>query len=492
MQESLDRWSGQHRLRHRRDEPGGRPDSARPPGTDRVPQIRHVVLLMMENHSFDNYLGTLGRGDGLPDPPPGNRTSSGRIVTPFHLTSLQQPEGVPSQSWEASHRQYGDGTNDGFVAAIEKLAPDANASLAMGYWTGEDLPFYAGLARTFPLADRWFASCLGPTFPNRRFLMAATANGLIDDELAGVIDYPATGTIFDLLNRHSIKWANYHHLPDHGLYRRRVGDGGSLHLTRRGRLLTRHLLPHAAHQVRGEIQCTTNLYALGLFRTIRHLRNIERFFEDAAAGTLPAVSLVDPDFQTCSEENPQDIRAGEGFAAAVINAVMRGQGWPHTLLIWLYDEHGGYYDHVPPPPAVEPDDVVPQSLAERSAPWHWLWRHSTPGARSRRPTPSAASSASGQIPVPDPEADAPHGRYDRYGFRVPAVIVSPYAKPDFVSSTVYDHTSALKLIEEKWNLPSLTRRDAAATAPWDMIDLDAPPAFLEPPELPAPARTWPI
>jgi hypothetical protein len=76
-----------------------------------------------------------------------------------------------------------------------------------------------------------------------------------------------------------------------------------------GRLLTRHLLPNVAQQVRGEIQCTANLYALGLFRTIRHLRSIDRFFDEAAAGTLPPVSIVDPDFQSCSEENPQDIQA---------------------------------------------------------------------------------------------------------------------------------------------------------------------------------------
>ncbi len=152
---------------------------------------------------------------------------------------------------------------------------------------------------------------------------------------------------------------------------------------------------------------------------------------------------------------------------------------------------GGYYDHVPPPPAVEPDDALPHSLGERSAPLHWLWRHSTPGARSRRPTAPGAGAGTGAVRSEVPDPDAPHGRYDRYGFRVPAVIVSPYSKPGHVSSTVYDHTSALKLIEEKWNLPALTRRDAAATAPWDMIDLDARPAFLAPPDLPAPARTRP-
>ena len=474
LEQSLDRWSGRRHLRHRRDQPGDLPDSSRPAGTDLVPQIRHVVILMMENHSFDNYFGTLGHGDGLPDPPPTNPSLSGRVVAPFRFPAFEHPEGVPCQSWEASHIQYGDGTNDGFVTAVEKLTPDADPSLAMGYWTEDDLPFYSGLARTFPLADRWFASCLGPTFPNRRFLMAGTANGLMDDSIAGVIDYPRSGTIFDLLNSHGIMWANYHHVPHRDLFSRRIGGLGYAHVNRRGQLLTGRQHQGLAGQVRGRIQCTANLYALGLFRTIRHLRPIERFFEDAQAGTLPALSIVDPDFQNCSEENPQDIRAGEGFAAAVVDAVMHGRGWPHTLLIWLYDEHGGYYDHVPPPAAVEPDDVLPFSLAERAGNLRWLWRHSAPGAWAHRA-----------------DDDAPNGRYDRYGFRVPAVIVSPYAKPGFVSSTVYDHTSVLKLLEEKWNLPSLTRRDAAATAPWDMIDLEGPPAFLDPPALPAPARAWP-
>ena len=81
-------------------------------------------------------------------------------------------------------------------------------------------------------------------------------------------------------------------------------------------------------------------------------------------------------------------------------------------------------------------------------------------------------------------------RYDRYGFRVPAVIVSPYARPDYVCSEVLDHTSVLKLVEEKWNLPALTRRDAAATSPLGALDLTAPPGFLTPPDLPAPALAW--
>jgi phospholipase C len=122
--------------------------------------------------------------------------------------------------------------------------------------------------------------------------------------------------------------------------------------------------------------------------------------------------------------------------------------WEKSMLIWTYDEHGGYFDHVPPPPAVTPDAVAPE------------------------------------ITVPP---DQP-GRYDRYGFRVPMGMVSPYAKPDYVSHVVSDHTSILKLVETKWNLPALTRRDANASNLLDMIDLKAPPAFRHPPALPAAAN----
>ncbi|HET9059126.1 MAG TPA: alkaline phosphatase family protein [Acidimicrobiales bacterium] len=449
---------------------GDLPDPALPAGTDRVPQVAHVVVLMMENHSYDNYLGTLGRGDGLPDPGPVNLAQDGRPVTSHRMPSPRQVPRVPSQSWPASHEQYAQGGNDGFVASVEHLEPTADASLAMGYWTERDLPFYASLARTFPLADRWFCSCLGPTFPNRRFLIAGTANGLIDDAVASIIDYPKSGTIFDSLDRHGIDWANYHHVPGLRLLRHRAGGRGVLRFVRTAALLGRQLVPGMENVVRGEIRCTANLYPLGLRRTRRNVRHIREFFARAAVGALPPFCIVDPDFERASEENPQDVRLGEGFAAAVVNAVMSGPAWGCTLLIWLYDEHGGYYDHVPPPAAPEPDDVLPHSLVSGNGPLGWVLKH--------------LGVAKASLPA---HSD---GRYDRYGFRVPAVVVSPFARPDHVSSTVYDHTSVLKLIEEKWNLPPLTRRDAAATAPWDMLDFDNPPAFLTPPPLASPCVPW--
>ena len=129
---------------------------------------------------------------------------------------------------------------------------------------------------------------------------------------------------------------------------------------------------------------------------------------------------------------------------------MTGPKWSSTMLIWTYDEHGGYYDHVPPPVAIPPDDIPPDL---------------GPG-------------------------DPPVG-FDHYGFRVPAGVVSPYAKRDFVSHTVYDHTSILKTVEEKWNLPALTRRDANANSLFDMMDFTSEPAFKVPPRLPAAANPVP-
>jgi phospholipase C len=449
---SLEAWLARRARRQRELPP---PDPTIAVGADTLPQIRHIVVLMMENHSFDNYFGMLGRGDGfgLGDdlvPAATNAAADGRLVGVHRLRSTEQPTGVPTQGWDATHTQWAEGTNQGFVRSAERQAEltgsDADATVAMGYWTPEDLPFYAALARVFPLADRWFSSCLGPTFPNRRFLIAGTANGLTSDSVAHTFDHPRNGTLFDMLAAHRITWANYHSVPHRSQLARRTFG---LHGLRSARWATSKLLRFAdrlgkaAARPKSFLQFTGDAYPLGMLRYALHVRSIDRFLEAATEGTLPSVSIVDPDFRSCSEENPQDIRQGEAFAARIINAVMNGEGWPHTLLIWVYDEHGGYFDHVAPPTAVPPDDRHPQG----AGPW----------------------------------------TFDRLGFRVPAVIVSPYAKPDYISHVVHDHTSVLKLIETKWNLPPLTRRDAQADNLLDSIDLGSPPAFANPPNLPPPS-----
>jgi len=433
----------------RKSKPYPPPDPARPVGAEGLPEIKHIVVLMMENHSYDNYFGTVrGRGEGFPDPPPANPSTNGPVVV-HHFETTGQQLANPTQSWTASHIQWDDGRNDGFPRSVEQTVPKGDPAVPMGYWTGADLPFYDGLARTFPLADHWYGSCLGPTFPNRRFLIAGTANGLADDDLLHLADYPDNGTILDLLVQHRISWIDYRSAPGAGIVvKRLLGVPGLRAFRSIGSLVKDFLrkIGRLRQDVQQNLQFTANLYPAGLLRVLCHVKPVDQFFRDARDGTLPSVCIVDPDYDRTSEENPQDIRAGEAFAARVINAAMAGKGWPGTVLIWCYDEHGGYYDHVSPPPAVEPDGVR-ANLTHDTGP----------------------------------------DTYARYGFRVPAVIVSPYARPDYVSTRTRDHTSVLKLIETKWNLPSLTRRDYQADDLLDCLDFTQPPAFLVPPVLPEPA-----
>ncbi len=345
----------------------------------------------------------LGCGDGFTLDASGqatavNRDVDGAPVRAFHEPTTCQPHPV-SQSWPAMHTQWDGGAMDGFVRS-----PSGRA--AMGYWTERDIPFYYSLARTFPVCDRWFASTFGQTFPNRRFLLCGSALGTTRTNISDRPPAPRHGTIVEALARHGIAWRDYHH----------------------------------------------DLPSVLLFPDV-YLANVDKcppldqFFRDAARGALPALCLVEPNSVTTTEENPQDLSLGEAFTSSVVDAVLHSPAWPKTVLVFCYDEHGGYYDHVPPPRAVPPDDILPQ-LA--------------PGT-------------------------GPPNDYSRYGFRVPAVIVSPYAKRDYVSHVVHDHTSILSLVEHIWNLPALSDRDGAADPLLDCLDFDARP-FLTPPTLAAPAN----
>jgi phospholipase C len=275
-----------------------------------------------------------------------------------------------------------------------------------------------------------------------------------------------------MLSTHGISWVNYHAAAAGKSRFRRYGHH-SRRMARRRLMSLGRSFPAVTRGVQKDLQFTADVFPLGIGRYMQHLRSTQDFFADADNGTLPAFSIVDPDFDTYSEENPQDIRKGESFAAEVINRVMHGKGWPHTLLIWVYDEHGGYHDHVSPPQAVPPDDVEGRSLVGSPTRLRAFLRPFFPG----------------MVKNEENLVEGPP-RYDRYGFRVPAVLVSPYARPDYVYSKVLDHTSVLKLVEEKWNLPALTARDAAAVSPLGALDLTAPPAFLKPPSLPEPSLKW--
>jgi phospholipase C len=389
-----------------------RPDSlpfpGRPAGTPSLPQMEHIVVLIMENHSFDNLLGMVphqvpGRRsvDGLTvrrgRPVNFNLDSTGARILAQQAGSPCQLSGEPSQTWNASHEAYDNGLNDGFVKA--------SAPVAMWFWDQRDLPFTYSLARYFSLGERYFCSVLGQTFPNRSYFFAGTSSGTINDTIAPAP--PANGTIFDRLNAHHIDWAVYYE-PQHGSYPSLL------------------LVPGTDTPARAQ-----------------RIRTFDRFQADVSAGKLPQFTFLDPDYDTTSEENPQDIQVGERYIAQVVQTLMRAKTWKRTVLFITYDEHGGYYDHVPPPPAIPPDSIPPMLTS----------------------------------------SDVP-GAFDRYGFRVPLLVVSPWVKAGYVSRVVQDHTSIAAFIEHKWNLPAMTFRDANAHPMTDYFDFRRA-AFETPPKLAA-------
>jgi phospholipase C len=385
--------------------PGALPFPNLPEGTATMPQIDHIVVLMMENQSFDSIIGMLPEQvpsrvgvDGLPvdahgRPTPVNRGSNGATRSKLAPTPCQE-QGLPRQNWNASHISYANGRNNGFVLA--------SGPFAMWHWDIETLPVTYSLAGIFPIGQRYFCSVLAQTYPNRRFLFTGTASGTIATSAATLFVPAQNGTIWDRFDRFGIDWKDYYvDLPSP-----LIVPGTADTADRQAKFVT-----------------TTD------------------FLADAKAGKLPSFSLVDPHYGYESEEDPQDIQVGERFVARIARAVMTSPNWDHTALFITYDEHGGYYDHVPPPAAVTPDDTPP-------------------------------------LLGPD---DLPGG-YDRLGFRVPLVVVSPWAKRGYVSNVVQDHTSILRFIERKWNLGAMTRRDANANDMTDYFNFRRP-AFREPPKI---------
>jgi phospholipase C len=392
-------------------QPDSLPFPTLPAGTPAksLKQIQHIVVLMMENHSFDDLLGLLpheilirSNVDGLKVGPKGNPTafnldSTGKKVYARLSPSPCQPDGAPSQAWNASHTAWNNGKNDGFVRA--------SGPVAMQLFDQKYLPFMYSLAGVFPIGQRYFCSVLAQTYPNRRFLFCGTASGLTATDNLSFSTQAANGTIFDRLDQFGIGWRDYYtDLPSTAI--------------------VPGLLTPA--------------------RLSKNLFHMNQFYADAKAGHLPQFSFLEPGYEVSSEEDPQDIQAGEDFIAKVVGALIKSPNWKHTAFFLTYDEHGGYYDHVPPPPAIAPDGIAP-------------------------------------IQEPGQPTLAPGG-YDRYGFRVPLIMASPWAKPHYLSNIVQDHTSITAFIERKWNLPAMTFRDANAQPMTDYFDFSAP-TFMQPPVL---------
>lgn len=373
--------------------PGSRPNPKQEAGTinNQIP-INHIIVIVQENHSFDNYFGMLNsiefygnEVDGIL-PSYMNLNMSGEPVYMFKENYLC-PEN-PTHSWVGQHRNWNNGRNDQFVIQ--------NGDFVMGYYDQRDIPYYYGLAKQFAIADRYFSSAMGPTFPNRYFLMAGTAFGHIKN------DFPANNTqfdqktVFDLLSENKVSWKYY-------------TDGS------------------------GYLSLFQPMYN----RNLDKMKRLSDYFSDIQNGNLPQVVFIDATFDGQDEHPSGNIQYGQSWTATNINALIKSKYWNDSVVFLTYDENGGFYDHVPPPEACIPDQIKPKD-------------------------------------EPSDNGIIESYKYDRYGFRVPFVAISPYAKHHYVSHNIYDHTSILKFIENKFNLPSLSYRDANADGLMDVFDFSHP------------------
>jgi phospholipase C len=480
-------------------------------------RLNHVVIVMQENHSFDNYFGALPYVPGGPYHGPRrkeqrgetrrracderdhscvdgltctvdslgafscenhNAESDGSTVHSFHDPRYCTGPDL-DHSWSGSHLEANfsfpsmtsrfspnngfvlrnDGTSQGQIDHGPEIPTDDDT---MGFYTQVDLPFYYNLAQSFAIDDRYFCSVIGQTFPNRSYLMAATSFGHVTTAETIPPDggyKPVTGTFMDLLDLYNVSFVNYFvDIPSSFSFRPS---------------------PVAGH---GEL--------------------ISTFFSDAAAGTLPQVSFVDPNFGSFgdSDENdehpPTDIRKGEQFVSDIVNAVRNGPNWKDSIIFITYDEHGGFYDHVAPARApqgraLNPDGISPGQCADLSNP-----------PNSEQPGGGVQCSASQGEALAICPSFTSTGSYpencanfNQLGFRVPFIAVSPFSKPHYVSHTVADHTSMLALIEKRFmgsdaddereegdrgersRHPSLTARDAHADTLEDMFDFTRAPSM---------------
>lgn len=353
--------------------------------------IRHVIVVMKENRSFDHLLGGLSAQNAQVEPVPANFSNldaRGASVMP-HRAGTTCLKTNPQHQWAGMHRVVNGGAMDGFVRNAASLVDDGHAALAQ--FTAEDLPFYHWLANTWALNDRHFASLRSGTFPNRDFLLLATNDGV--RETGTTFPNAKTPTLFDSLDAAGLTWAVY-------------SDGEPLS------------------------------GALGWSSNHRGCSCLEDLFARLESGKLPNVVFVDATPEKTDDHPPADVQRGEAWLRDLYVRVTASPQWPRTAMIWAYDEGGGFFDHVPPPD---------------------------------------------QACVARPGLD---DAFHELGPRVPLVVISPYAKPHFVSHVVQEHTAITRFIETLFALPALTSRDANSPALLDAFDFSCSPPMLSPPPPP--------
>jgi phospholipase C len=369
-------------------------------GLANLRKINHIVVLMLENRSFDHMLGYLslegGRDDidGLREEF-GNEHDGRRY--PIHHLDTTAITDDPDHSAASVDLQIGGGAMNGFVDSFaatlsQRGVKGADPGRVIGYYNAADVPVYDHLARQFAVCDRWFSAVPGATWPNRLYAIAGRAARSRDDLPHNRPPMYNQPSFVRHLDAHDVSWRWYSF------------EVGTLRLAD-----ARYKL---GHHDRFAFFSRENLNWKSALE-VRMDGGAASFLEDAARGTLPSVSWIDPNFgnfnpigfQPNDDHAPADIRDGQELVLAVYHALAAGPQWDKTMLVIFYDEHGGFYDHVTPPAA--PDD--------------------------------------------NPRV------FGRYGVRVPALVVSPWIEPGMVSTTVFDHTSIIKTILLRFAPDALNR-----------------------------------
>jgi phospholipase C len=456
--------------------------------------LNHIVFMVQENRSFDNYMGALREYwaesgypdqsfDGLPQfnpasgiaplyaPPPSNPGCDPSLPPPsdcsydpsnpatsFHLNTVCTENTSPS--WNEAHVDwdYTDpvGNNpakmNGFVWTAAHDARtneppffDSNGIRAMGYYDGSDLNYDYFMASNFATSDRWFNPEMARSNPNHEYLYAATSHGYVNTDGTNAKDtarIPAK-TIFEALQDAGITWKIYVNPEDSS--------------------------------------CTGPAYEPSCLATLTYLKNftyeetvlakyphsiapVSEYFSDLSHGTLPQVALIEPAYEAGLDEHgsefddaPHNIQKGSKYVSSIIDAMMESSAWSDSAFILTYDEAGGLYDHVPPQPTVSPDGIPPVDL--------------NPGDVCTKST-------------------GPTCNFVFTGYRIPVLVVSPYARRNYVSHTVADSTAILKFIETRFHLSALTRRDGAQPDMTEFFDFNSPP-WMNPPTPPVQSTSAP-
>ncbi|HEY6960255.1 MAG TPA: alkaline phosphatase family protein [Gaiellaceae bacterium] len=343
--------------------------------------LRHVVISCQENRSFDHYFGyapqVQAAGYG---PPPGfTQPDAGGVAhAPYELTALSTND--PAHSWNAVHAQWDSGKMDGFYTS--------SGATAIGYYTANELPYYYSLLDGAGLCANYFCSLLGPTWPNRFYLMAGTSGGITNNNYWGYNTFRSAQwpIILDLLDEAGLSWKIYY-----------IGSDGV------------------------DVGDTDNVAVFWDRYSFddRTARSIDEYYADCAAGTLPNVSWIIPSYSMQFDEHPPaDVSVGMNFQRQTIEALQGSPHWGKSAFLLTYDEHGGFFDHVPPP-----------------------------------------------------QVDA-----FGLGIRVPLWVVSPHARRGVIASQKpADHTSTLKFIERLWGLPTLASRNHLFDTATPISGSPAPP-----------------